>query len=91
MVALWAALDGFADRAGLKQPTCTTCRMRRIPTRFTSYTQGNESQSLKELEDLRHLYAHNYAGEADGRRPWLDLLHLRMYSWTVQSLLERFP
>jgi hypothetical protein len=55
MVGLWAALDGFADRAGLKKPTCTTCRMRCIPTRFASYTQGNESQSLKELEDLRHL------------------------------------
>jgi hypothetical protein len=118
MVGLWAALDGFADRAGLKKPTCTTCRMRCIPTRFASYTQGNESQSLKELEDLRHLYAHNYAGEADdeyfkirtrhvlqrgfatqltcgaafdGRRPWLDLPHLRMYSCTVQSVLERFP
>jgi hypothetical protein len=27
--------------------------------------QGNEEQSLKELDDIRHLYAHNYAGEAD--------------------------
>jgi hypothetical protein len=45
---------------------CTTCKGKRcIPTRFASYTQGNESQSLKELEDLRHLYAHNYAGDAD--------------------------
>jgi len=117
IVGLWAALDGFADRAGLKKPTCTTCRMRCVPTRFASNIQGNEGQSLKELEDLRHLYAHNYAGEADdeyfkirtrhalqrgvttqltcgatfdGRRPWLDLPHLRMYACTVQSVLERF-
>ena len=74
---------------------------------------------LKELEDLRHLYAHNYAGEADdeyfnpnrkrhalaygvakpltsgtqfdGRRLSLDLLHLRKYARTAQSVLERFP
>ena len=37
-----------------------------MPERFAApYIQGNDSQSLKELEDLRHLYAHNYAGEAD--------------------------
>jgi hypothetical protein len=115
-VGLWAALDGFAERAALKQPKCTTCKTRCIPIRFACYTQGNEGQSLKELEDLRHLYAHNYAGEADdkyfgrtrhvlycgvatqltcgaefdGRRPQLDLSHLRMYSRTVQSVLTRF-
>jgi hypothetical protein len=81
------------------------------------YTQGNEGQSLNELEDLRHLYAHNYAGEAgaeyfkhkrhvlvrdvttlltcgaqfDGRRLSLDLLHLRKYASTAQSVLERSP
>jgi hypothetical protein len=66
-VGLWAALDGFAERADLiKQPKCTTCkRTRCIPTRFARYTQGNEGQSLRELEDLRHLYAQNYAGGAD--------------------------
>jgi hypothetical protein len=36
-----------------------------MPERFSSYAQGNDSERLKELEDLRHLYAHNYAGEAD--------------------------
>jgi Pentapeptide repeats (8 copies)/TIR domain len=73
---------------------------------------------LKELEDLRHLYAHNYAGEADdeyfspsrprhvlqrgvpvkltcgaefdGRRPSLNLHHLRAYALTVKGILERF-
>jgi hypothetical protein len=66
IVGLWAALDGFADRANMKKPKCPTCeRKLRIPSRFARYTQGNEKQSLEELEDLRHLYAHNYAGEAD--------------------------
>ena len=31
------------------------------------YIQGNDGKSLEELEDLRHLYAHNYAGEADNK------------------------
>jgi hypothetical protein len=65
-VGLWAALDAFAERAGLTQSQCPTCKRRRcISTRFAPYTQVNEGQSLSELEDLRHLYAHNYAGEAD--------------------------
>jgi hypothetical protein len=53
-VGLWAALDAFAERAGLKGP---------FPTGFRC--QAKEEQSLKELDDIRHLYAHNYAGEAD--------------------------
>jgi hypothetical protein len=89
-----------------------------MPERFASCTEGDESQSLQELEDLRHLYAHNYAGEVDdeyfspsrprhilkrgvpaqltcgagfdGRRPALDLRHLREYSRTVENLLRRF-
>ena len=36
-----------------------------IPALFAPHIQGNEGLSLAELEDLRHLYAHNYAGEAD--------------------------
>jgi hypothetical protein len=65
-VGLWAALDAFAERAGLPRSQCPTCkRLGCISPRFARYTQGNESQSLNELEDLRHLYAHNYAGEAD--------------------------
>ena len=53
-VGLWAALDAFAERANLMGP---------YPGRFPC--QGNEEESLKELDDIRHLYAHNYAGEAD--------------------------
>jgi hypothetical protein len=115
-VGLWAALDGFSERAALDNPKCATCGRRCMPERFASYTGGNESQSLQELEDLRHLYAHNYAGEADdeyfsrprhilkpgvpaqltcgagfdGRRPALDLHHLRQYSRVVENLLQRF-
>jgi hypothetical protein len=60
------ALDGFAERASLKKLVCSTCgRKGCITSRFASYTQDNEGESLKELEDLRHLYAHNYAGDAD--------------------------
>jgi hypothetical protein len=55
MVGLWAALDAFAERASLKKGP--------FPTWFPC--QGNEGQSLGELDDIRHLYAHNYAGEAD--------------------------
>jgi hypothetical protein len=54
IVGLWAALDAFADRAELKGS---------FPKQFRC--QGDEGQSLMELEDIRHLYAHNYAGEAD--------------------------
>jgi hypothetical protein len=117
-VGVWAALDAFAERAGLTRSQCLTCKRRGcISPRFARYTQGNEGQSLKELEDLRHLYAHNCAGEADaeyfkykrhslvrdvttqltcgaqfdGRQLSLDLLHLRKYASTAQSVLERFP
>ena len=54
IVGLWAALDAFAERAELKGA---------FPERFRC--QGNEGQSLMELGDIRNLYAHNYAGEAD--------------------------
>jgi hypothetical protein len=53
VVGLWAALDEFSTRACLKGD---------FPTRFPC--QGNEGQSLEELDDIRHLYAH-YAGETN--------------------------
>jgi hypothetical protein len=65
-VGLWAALDAFAKRAGLPKTQCGFCKSWNcIPARFAQHVQGNEGQALGELEDLRHLYAHNYAGEAD--------------------------
>ena len=63
-VGLLAALDAFSERASLGKPKCPICKGRCIPARFPG-VQGKDRQSLAELEDLRHLYAHNYAGEAD--------------------------
>jgi hypothetical protein len=65
-VGLWAALDGFSERGGLRRPKCPTCRRHCMPARFAgAATTTQDNDGLKELEDLRHLYAHNYAGEAD--------------------------
>jgi hypothetical protein len=65
-VGLWAALDAFSERADLPRPRCAVCGKKCMPARFAALDiQGTDGQSLKELEDLRHLYAHNYAGEAD--------------------------
>jgi len=65
-VGLWAALDAFSERAALPRPRCASCGKKCMPARFGApYIQGTDGQSLKELDDLRHLYAHNYAGEAD--------------------------
>jgi hypothetical protein len=119
LVSLWATLDAFAERASLPRTQCKTCGSRGcIQARFADHVQGNESSILAELEDLRHLYAHNYAGEADDKyfdpkhtrhvlargkaalltcgatfdgRAQLNLTHLRMYSRSVQTVLERFP
>jgi hypothetical protein len=64
-VGLWAALDAFSERADLGGGKCDICKKRNcIVARFPR-VQGDDRQSLGELDDLRHLYAHNYAGEAD--------------------------
>jgi hypothetical protein len=66
IVGLWAALDAFSDRGALPKGQCPICRRKScIQNRLASHAQPTESSSLAELEDLRHLYAHNYAGEAD--------------------------
>lgn len=65
-VGLWAALDGFAERAALPRRRCNACNTSLcVRSRYAAHVQGNEAVVLAELEDLRHLYAHNYAGEAD--------------------------
>lgn len=65
-VGLWAALDAFAERADLPAVVCTVCNRRScIQSRFVKHIHSNERVVLAELEDLRHLYAHNYAGDAD--------------------------
>ncbi len=69
IVGLWAALDAFAERAKLNRIKCAICEGKCIPSTFAGYTQGNEGQALQELEDLRHLYAHNYAGGSSAAHP----------------------
>jgi hypothetical protein len=63
-VGLWAALDAFAERAGL-QSKCSTCKRKCIVAAYTTKFRGAERRTFAELEDLRHLYAHNYGGVAD--------------------------
>src|SRR5260221_8494701 len=50
MVGLWAALDGFFERAALPDLLCTTCGRHCIPARFAAHTHGSEGRSLAELE-----------------------------------------
>ena len=64
MVGLWAALDAFAERAGLKSK-CSICGRQCIVAAYAPKFQDTDNQTFAELEDLRHLYAHNYAGVAD--------------------------
>jgi hypothetical protein len=67
MVSLWAALDGFSERAGLvkaAKTNCPTCRRRRCISHLFAPYAGGEKRSLDEL-DNRHLYVHHYAFEAD--------------------------
>jgi hypothetical protein len=78
-VGLWAALDAFGERAELSRSRCPICNRHCIWKRFSGHTRNSEGQSLKEFEDLRHLYAHHYAGNADDqyfRRP----RHILRYS-----------
>src|SRR5262245_56575194 len=64
MVGLWAALDAFAERADLKTK-CSTCERQCIVSAYAAKLSDTDNQTFAELEDLRHLYAHNYAGVAD--------------------------
>jgi hypothetical protein len=69
LVGLWSALDAFAERAvspAIKNK-CPTCGLKCLPSRLMSSNQLDvaDGQALLELEDLRHLFAHNYAGFAD--------------------------
>ncbi len=66
MVGLWATLAAFSERAGLNGK-CPVCGRRRcVAGRFApKVTNADDFKGLQELEDIRHLYAHNYAGNAD--------------------------
>jgi hypothetical protein len=74
LVGLWAALDAFAERESLPKSKCPTCcAWGCIWHRYTDWAKQNNctaqipTTDLEELEDLRHLYAHNYAGDADAK------------------------
>jgi hypothetical protein len=68
IVGLWSALDAFADRAGIPTTKCPACGGPNcLSSRLTSTSKLNaaDGRALNELEDVRHLFAHNYAGRAD--------------------------
>jgi hypothetical protein len=67
MVGLWSALDAFAERAGIAKVKCSVCRKNCLLSRLTNTSKLNmvDERALKEMEDVRHLFAHNYAGRAD--------------------------
>jgi hypothetical protein len=68
IVGLWSALDAFAERAGIPTGKCSACGGPNcLSSRLTSTSKLNvaDERALKELEDVRHLFAHNYAGRAD--------------------------
>jgi hypothetical protein len=64
-VGLWAALDAFSERAGLRRINCKVCKRVCVLGRFAPYAEEKETSTLGELDDFRHHYAHNFAGEAD--------------------------
>lgn len=68
MVGLWSALDAFAERAGIARVKCLVCDSKNcLSSRLTNTSKLNvvDERALKEMEDVRHLFAHNYAGRAD--------------------------
>ena len=67
IVGLWAALDAYAERSSIKS-TCPACdRGACLFGRLTSDRKigVHLHDPLAEIEDLRHLFAHNFAGLAD--------------------------
>lgn len=67
VVGLWSALDAYAERSDLRRSRCSTCGRQCLVSRFmlTKKLTAPLQRVLEELEDLRHLYAHNFAGQAD--------------------------
>lgn len=78
VVGLWSALDAYADRVGLKKmggAKCKKCGKSCLVARLNQAARLPSAlqDALEEIEDIRHLFAHNFAGEADsfylGNRP----------------------
>lgn len=67
IVGLWAALDAFAEHSGYPKSPCKTCgRKGCLAGRLLATGMvWLHAQALEEMEDLRHLYAHNFYGSAD--------------------------
>lgn len=59
IVALWATIDAFVERT---HPTKASVR---LVDRLSSHLSSKLDQIAKELDDMRNLYAHNFAGVAD--------------------------
>ena len=64
-VGLWATLDAFAERAHNLKDKCNVCGKRCVAGRFGRKVTAVDLTGLQELEDIRHLYAHNYAANPD--------------------------
>ena len=68
IVGLWSAIDAYAERSGIPLVRCSACRRKRcLSSRLasTGTVGAADIVALQELEDLRHLFAHNFAGQAD--------------------------
>ena len=57
VVGLWAAMDAFLERVGYGGRT--------LPERLSERVTPDLVAASKEIEDIRHLYAHNFGGLAD--------------------------
>lgn len=61
LVGLWAAIDAFVERnkpPGVSRP---------FLVHLSPFLPPKLDQVAKELNDMRHLYAHNFAGVADAK------------------------
>ena len=69
MVGLWAALDAFIERSKPRSSKCSVCkRTGCLAGRLVHHglvTQPSLLRPFEELEDMRHLFAHNFSGYAD--------------------------
>ena len=68
VVGLWSALDAYLERSAVVASKCTICDRRTcIHGRLVGHHQAAllPLRVLEELEDLRHLFAHNFSGLVD--------------------------
>jgi hypothetical protein len=63
IVGLWAALDAFTERRQQQQRPSGTG----WADWLTSSLPSHLADAVRELDDMRHLYAHNFGGVADAK------------------------